>query len=75
MKEKRYAGKFSNMKSQESGADRMVIKEYSIDGLDIIGSNHGNGNFKTAHSIFKTSVEVSGKAPAYSKDYVEYNGV
>ena len=45
------------MKSQESGDNRMVIKEYSIDGLDIIGCNHGNGNSKTAHSIFKTSVE------------------
>ena len=63
------------MRSQDSRDDRMVIKEYSIDGYDIIGCDHGNGNCKTAHSVFKTSVEVSDKAPFYSKDYVEYNGV
>lgn len=50
------------------------MKDYNINGTIIIGCDHGYGNIKTAHSIFKTSVITSDTPPIFSRDYIEYQG-
>ncbi len=39
----------------------------------IIGLDHGYGNIKTAHRVFKTGVECMEEEPIVSMNYVKYN--
>ena len=50
------------------------MKEYSMNGILIIGIDNGYGNTKSAHTVMRTSVEKSDSTPAFSKDYLEYEG-
>ena len=40
----------------------------------IIGIDHGYGNIKTAHAIFKTGVTVCEKEPTFSRNLLIYEG-
>ena len=38
----------------------------------IIGVDHGYGNMKTAHRIFKTGVECMEEEPIVSRNFIKY---
>ncbi len=38
----------------------------------IIGLDHGYGNIKTAHSVFRTGVEYFEEEPTVSMNYIKY---
>lgn len=38
----------------------------------IIGLDHGYGNMKTAHRVFRTGVECFGEEPIVSMNYIKY---
>jgi len=40
----------------------------------ILGLDHGNGNIKTAHRVFKNGVKCLDEEPIVSKNYVKYKG-
>lgn len=48
------------------------IREYNMNGILILGIDHGYGNIKTAHRVFPTALIKSEKAPTFSEDYLEY---
>ncbi len=48
------------------------MREYKIKDTLILACDHGYGNIKSCHSVFKASAEVSETAPIFSKDYVKF---
>lgn len=50
-------------------------REYGINGAMIISVDHGYGNIKTVHRVFPANATKSDKAPIFSRDYLEYNGM
>ena len=48
------------------------MREYKINDTLILACDHGYGNIKSCHSVFKASAEVSETAPIFSKDYVKF---
>ena len=51
-----------------------TIRDYTINGTTIMGIDHGYGNIKTARTIFPSSAIKSNSEPAYSNDFLEYDG-
>ncbi|MCR5674126.1 MAG: ParM/StbA family protein [Lachnospiraceae bacterium] len=51
-----------------------TIHEYNINGTLILGVDAGYGNYKTAHCTFQTGLTKSAEPPAFSGDYLEYDG-
>lgn len=51
-----------------------TIRDYTFNGTTIMGIDHGYGNIKTARTIFPSSAVKSNSEPAYSNDYLEYDG-
>ena len=49
--------------------NRKEIRDYKP---IILGIDHGYGNMKTAHTVFRTGVDVSDDRPIVSRDYVHY---
>ncbi len=50
------------------------MKEYSTNGVMIIGVDNGYGNMKTARRCFKTALVKYDSEPVLSRDYIEYDG-
>ena len=50
------------------------MQEYNYNGKLIIGVDHGYGNMKTAHRVFKTGIDELAEAPIVSENYLEYGG-
>ena len=48
------------------------MRDYRIKDTLILACDHGYGNIKSCHSVFKASAEVSETAPIFSKDYVKF---
>lgn len=48
------------------------MQSYDYKGKMIIGIDHGYGNMKTAHRIFKSGVDVMDEEPIVSKNYIKY---
>ena len=51
-----------------------TIRDYTMNGTTIMGIDHGYGNIKTARTIFPSSAIKSNSEPAYSNDFLEYDG-
>ena len=51
-----------------------TIRDYTINGTTIMGIDHGYGNIKTTRTIFPSSAIKSNSEPAYSNDFLEYDG-
>lgn len=52
----------------------MKSKYYHVDGAMVVSVDTGYGNTKTAHRVFRSSVQASDNPPVFSKDYIEYRG-
>lgn len=50
------------------------MQEYNYNGKLIIGVDHGYGNMKTAHRVFKTGIDELAEAPIVSENYLVYGG-
>lgn len=48
------------------------MQEYRHKGKLIIGIDHGYGNMKTAHRVFKSGVDVMDEEPTLSKNYIKF---
>ena len=48
------------------------MQEYRHKGKLIIGIDHGYGNMKTAHRVFKSGVDVMEEEPIVSKNYIKF---
>lgn len=48
------------------------MQEYRYNGKLIIGIDHGYGNMKTAHRVFKSGVDVKDEEPIVSKNYIKF---
>lgn len=48
------------------------MQEYRYKGKLIIGIDHGYGNMKTAHRVFKSGVDAMEEEPIVSKNYIKY---
>lgn len=48
------------------------IKEYNINGKLIIGVDHGYGNIKTAHHVFRTGIDGYNQEPNVNEKYMVY---
>lgn len=48
------------------------MQEYNYNGKINIGVDHGYGNMKTAHRIFRTGVEAYEEEPIVSKNYLKW---
>ena len=46
----------------------------TMNGIHIIGVDHGYGNIKTANCCFPTGVESSGTEPTFKQDLLIYEG-
>lgn len=48
------------------------MQKYNNNSKIIIGLDHGYGNMKTAHRVFRSGVEYSEQEPIVSTNYVKY---
>lgn len=48
------------------------MQEYRYKGNLIIGIDHGYGNMKTAHRVFKSGVDAMDEEPIVSKNYIKF---
>ena len=48
------------------------MQKYNSNIRIIIGVDHGYGNMKTAHKVFRTGVECMDEEPIVSKNFVKY---
>lgn len=52
----------------------LKMEGYNINGKIIIGIDHGYGNMKTRHTIFKSGVKAYDHMPPIAENVLEYNG-
>lgn len=51
------------------------MDRYNINGKIIIGIDHGYGNMKTRHTVFKSGVKAYDSKPVVTDNVLEYNGI
>lgn len=49
------------------------MKSYNINGVEIIGIDHGYGNIKTDNTVFKAGVTRYSTMPMFAANVIEYN--
>ena len=50
------------------------MEGFNINGKLLIGIDHGYGNMKTRHTVFKSGVKCYEKEPAIASNVLEYGG-
>lgn len=50
------------------------MEGFNINGKILIGIDHGYGNMKTRHTVFKSGVKCFASEPAVASNVLEYNG-
>ncbi len=51
------------------------MKSYNINGIEIVGIDHGYGNMKSENTILKTGVTAYDSMPMFMGNVLEYNGM
>ena len=50
------------------------MEGFNINGKILIGIDHGYGNMKTRHTVFKSGVKCYASEPAIASNVLEYDG-
>ena len=50
------------------------MEGFNINGKILLGIDHGYGNMKTRHTVFKSGVKCYTSEPAIASNVLEYNG-
>ena len=50
------------------------MEGFNINGKILLGIDHGYGNMKTRHTVFKSGVKCYASEPAIASNVLEYNG-